>query len=91
MITDLTVEVTTELSNTMKCKLTRKVTGKDNNTKVLFMYVTRLKVSDSFSKLGNLYIKDDQCNNIEYPASSSNKIQPSIYNKRSVIKHPLKS
>ena len=73
----------------MKCKLIRKVTVKDNNTKVSSLYVTRLKVSDSFFKLDSLYIKDNQCNNIEVPASSSNKIQPSIYNQRRVIKHPL--
>ena len=53
------------------------------------MSVTHLKVPDSFSKLGSLYIKDNQCKNIEYPASSSNKIQPSIYNQRRVINHPL--
>ena len=73
----------------VKCKITRKLTIKDNNTTVLSMSMTRLKVPDSFFKLGSLYIKDNQCNTIEYPASSSSKIQPSICNQRRVIKYPL--
>ena len=72
-----------------KYKLTRKLTVKDNSTTLLSMSVAHLKVPDSFSKFGSLYIKDNQCKNIEYSASSSNKIQPSIYNQRRVINHPL--
>ena len=32
----------------VKCKITRKLTIKDNNTTVLSMSMTRLKVTDSF-------------------------------------------
>ena len=72
-----------------KCKSTRTVNVNDNNKKILSKSVINLSELDRISKSSSFYIKDNQFNNIEYPASPSNKIQPSICNQRRVIHNPL--
>ena len=72
-----------------KCKSTRTVNVKNNNKKVLSKSMINLSEFDRISKSSSFYIKDNQFNNIEYLASPSNKIQPSICNQRRVINNPL--